>query len=167
MPTDPPLSADLHLREAIWPDDHAVARTLLGEYLASLSDLACHRALAEELADLPGPFGQVGGGMWLARVNGDWAGCCGYRALPEADHPNACEMKRLYVRPAYRRLGVGHALAQAVQESAQVAGYSCLLLDTLNEMEAARALYEDMGFVPVPPYTRSPVPGAHHLKLVW
>lgn len=101
----------------------------------------------------------------LACVDGEPAGCCAFRPLPDTDHIDACEMKRLYVRPAFRKLGLGHALVGAVMESARMAGYSCVLLDTLDEMEAARALYEEMGFIEVAPYVHSPIPGAHHLKV--
>jgi putative acetyltransferase len=86
------------------------------------------------------------------------------RSLSDVDHSNACEMKRLYVRPAYRGLRLGRQLADAIMDSARNQGYDCVLLDTLDEMETARALYEDLGFVEVPPYYHNPIPGAHYLK---
>jgi ribosomal protein S18 acetylase RimI-like enzyme len=92
------------------------------------------------------------------------AGCGGFRALPDVDYPNACEMKRLYVRPAFRRFGLGRRIAQALIDRALEAGYSTMLLDTLDDMEAARGLYETLGFEDVPPYYYNPIPGAHYLK---
>lgn len=93
------------------------------------------------------------------------AGCCALRPLDETDHVNAAEMKRLYVRPAFRGLGLGRRLTEAVLDAARMAGYSCVLLDTLDDMEAARALYEEMGFFEVPPYYHNPIAGAHYLKV--
>ena len=47
---------------------------------------------------------------------------------------------------------------------AKRAGYSAMLLDTLDDMEAARELYASLGFVEIPPYYFNPIPGAHYLK---
>jgi ribosomal protein S18 acetylase RimI-like enzyme len=87
------------------------------------------------------------------------------RPLPEADHANACEMKRLFVRRAFRRFGLGRLLAQQLMDLATQAGHSCMLLDTLDDMEAARGLYASLGFVEIPPYYFNPIPGAHYLKV--
>ena len=73
-------------------------------------------------------------------------------------------MKRLFVRPAFRGFGLGRHIAQALTERALEAGYSTMLLDTLDDMEAARGLYESLGFEEVPPYYFNPLPGAHYLK---
>ena len=74
-------------------------------------------------------------------------------------------MKRLFVRPAFRGFGLGRMLAQALMDRATEAGYSAMLLDTLDDMEAARGLYESLGFVEVPPFYFNPLPGAHYLKV--
>ena len=87
-----------------------------------------------------------------------------YRPFPDSDYPDACEMKRLYVRPAFRRFGLGRLLADALLDHAQQAGYSTVLLDTLDDMEAARELYVTLGFTEIPPYYYNPIPGAHYLK---
>ena len=84
--------------------------------------------------------------------------------MPECDYANACEMKRLYVRPAFRRFGLGRVIAQALVDEAQQIGYSHVLLDTLDDMEAARGLYATLGFEEIPPYYYNPIPGAHYLK---
>ena len=92
----------------------------------------------------------------MARVDGQVAGCCALRPLDTVDFPNACEMKRLYVRPAFRGLGLGRALAEAIMDVARLNAYDHVLLDTLDDMEAARTLYEDLGFVEIPPYYHNP-----------
>jgi putative acetyltransferase len=75
-------------------------------------------------------------------------------------------MKRLYVRPSQRRYGLGRRLTLALMDAAAQAGYSCMLLDTLDDMEAARGLYGTLGFVEVPPYYFNPIAGAHYLKVM-
>ena len=74
-------------------------------------------------------------------------------------------MKRLYVRPAFRRFGLGRTLVQALLDEAQRAGYSVVLLDTLDDMEAARSLYASLGFEEIAPYYFNPIAGAHYLKV--
>jgi GNAT superfamily N-acetyltransferase len=74
-------------------------------------------------------------------------------------------MKRLYVRRAFRRFGLGRLIAQALIDRARAAGYSSMLLDTLDEMESARELYASLGFTEVPPYYYNPIPGAHYLRV--
>ena len=103
------------------------------------------------------------GALLLARVDGEPAGCCALRPLPGSDYPNACEMKRLYVRPRLRGLRLGRQMVEQTMLLAQ-AGFDTMLLDTLSDMEAARALYQDCGFVEVAPYYHNPLPGAHYLK---
>lgn len=87
------------------------------------------------------------------------------RPLDTVDYANACEMKRLFVRPEFRGLGLGRQLAEQIMDLARVAGYDCLLLDTLNDMETARALYQGLGFEEIPPYYFNPIEGAHYLKV--
>jgi len=74
-------------------------------------------------------------------------------------------MKRLYVRPQFRGMGLGRQLADMALETARHIGYSCAPLDTLDDMESARSLYEDLGFVSIAPYYFNPAPGAHYLKV--
>lgn len=140
-------------------------RELFREYAAALGVDLCFQGFDEELAGLPGDYAEPQGALLLALVDGAAAGCGALRPLPDADYPNACEMKRLYVRRAFRRFGLGRVLAQALMDQATRAGYSTLLLDTLDDMEAARGLYESLGFVEVPPYYFNPIPGAHYLKV--
>ena len=137
---------------------------LFREYAASLNVAQCFQDFEAELADLPGEYAQPRGALLLATVSGAIAGCCALRALDHVDYANAAEMKRLYVRPSFRGLGLGRKLAEAILDQARVCGFSCVLLDTLNEMEAARALYDDLGFEEIPPYYFNPIAGAHYLK---
>lgn len=150
------------------PDNPALldlTREIFREYAASLSVDLCFQGFEQELAGLPGDYAAPNGVLLLAFVDGALAGCGALRPLPDADVPNACEMKRLFVRRAFRRFGLGRTLAQALMDRATEAGYSAMLLDTLDEMEAARGLYESLGFVEVPPYYYNPIPGAHYLKV--
>jgi putative acetyltransferase len=149
------------------PDTPALldaTREIFREYAGSLAVDLCFQGFEQELAGLPGEYAAPQGGLLLAQVDGALAGCGAFRPLPESDHANACEMKRLYVRRAFRRFGLGRLLAQALMDRATEAGHSAMLLDTLDDMEAARGLYASLGFVEVPPYYFNPIPGAHYLK---
>lgn len=146
------------------PAEFAQVREIFCEYAASLGVDLAFQNFDAELAELPGEYGPDRGALLLARVDGTLAGCCALRPLDSADYPNACEMKRLYVRPAYRGLGLGRQLAEAIMDAARLHGYDFVLLDTLDDMEAARTLYEDLGFEEIPPYYHNPIAGAHYLK---
>lgn len=146
--------------EAGWQE----ARAILREYAAQLGVDLCFQGFEAELAELATHYGEPQGLFLLATVDGAVAGCGGFRPLLESDYPNACEMKRLFVRPAFRRFGLGRLIAQALIDRALEAGYSNMLLDTLDDMEAARGLYESLGFEEVPPYYYNPIPGAHYLR---
>jgi putative acetyltransferase len=141
----------------------AATRALFREYAAQLRVDLCFQDFESELAELPGDYAAPRGALLLATVDGEIAGCGALRPLPDVDHVNACEMKRLYVRPAFRRFGIGRVLAQALMDRGLEAGYSNLLLDTLDDMEAARGLYASLGFEEIPPYYFNPIPGAHYL----
>ena len=140
-------------------------RDIFNEYADSLSVDLDFQGFAEELANLPGEYTDPRGALLLASVGGRVAGCCALRPLDGSDYTNAAEMKRLYVRPDFRGIGLGRQLSEAILDEARRAGYSCVLLDTLDDMEAARALYEDLGFEEIPPYYHNPHAGAHYLKV--
>jgi ribosomal protein S18 acetylase RimI-like enzyme len=164
-----PHTPAVHL---VTPDTPALleaARAIFREYAQSLQIDLCFQGFEQELAGLPGDYAPPGGVLLLALVDGEVAGCGAVRPLPDSDYPNACEMKRLYVRRAFRKFGLGRLLAQALMDRAAEAGYSAMLLDTLDDMEAARGLYASLGFEEVPPYYYNPIPGAHYLKaeLAW
>ncbi len=138
---------------------------LFREYASSLAVDLCFQGFELELAELPGEYAPPRGALLMALVNNELAGCCALRPLDSVDYANACEMKRLYVRPRFRSLGIGRLLAEAVLEHARVADYGCMLLDTLDDMESARALYHELGFQEIPPYYHNPIEGAHYLKV--
>lgn len=161
----PARSPRIELIEARDPAALTAARVLIREYVDSLGVDLSFQAIELELAALPGDYAETQGGLLLALVDGEPAGCGAFRLLADVDYPNACEMKRLYVRPAFRRFGLGRLLAQRLIDRATAAGYSCMLLDTLDEMEAARGLYESLGFEEIPPFYFNPIAGAHYLKV--
>ena len=134
------------------------------EYAETLNVDLCFQGFEAELAQLPGDYAAPRGHLLLAQVDGAIAGCCALRPLDSADYPNASEMKRLYVRKAFRGFGLGRELVEAMLDQARLAGYACVLLDTLDGMESARALYTDLGFEEIPPYYHSPIAGSHYLK---
>lgn len=145
--------------------DWSETRAIFLEYASSLKVDLCFQGFDEELAHLPGDYAEPRGALMLAWVEGVVAGCCALRPCDHSDYVNAAEMKRLYVRPAYRGLGLGRQLTEAILDAAHKAGYGCVLLDTLDDMESARALYEDLGFEKIPPYYHNPHAGAHYLKV--
>lgn len=159
---EPPL---VEIQAAAAPGQLSDVRLLFREYAQRLGVDLCFQDFEAELDGLPGAYAPPQGVLLLATVGGALAGCGALRALPEVDHPDACEMKRLYVRPAFRRFGLGRRLAQELIDHALRTGYSTLLLDTLDDMEAARGLYASLGFEEVPPYYYNPLPGAHYLRL--
>ncbi len=147
------------------PEQFDAARGLFREYAQDLGIDLCFQNFDAELATLPGDYAEPQGALLLAFVDGGLAGCGAFRPLHDVDYANACEMKRLYVRPAFRRFGLGRMLAEALIDRAVQAGYSAMLLDTLDDMESARGLYATLGFVEVPPYYFNPIAGAHYLKV--
>ena len=146
-------------------EDLAATRQIFTEYATQLGIDLCFQNFEAELASLPGEYSAPRGVLLLALVDGEVAGCGGLRPLDSVDYPNAAEMKRLYVRKAFRRFGLGRQLAEALLDAARVAGYHSVLLDTLNDMESARALYAELGFEDSPPYYHNPLAGAHYLKV--
>jgi len=152
------------LSQATDAQDMAIAGELFQEYAADLDIDLDFQGFDEEVATLPGDYATPRGALLLAWVDGSPAGCCALRPLDTSDYPNAAEMKRLYVRKAFRGFGLGRHLAEAILDAARQAGYASVLLDTLDDMEAARALYAELGFEEIPPYYHNPVVGAHYLK---
>ena len=140
-------------------------RELFMEYQSDIGVDLGFQGFEQELAQLPGEYRAPYGVLLLAHVDGEAAGCCAFRAAPETDHFNACEMKRLFVRRVFRGFGLGRLLVDQTLWHARQAGYATMLLDTLTDMEAARALYQETGFVEVAPYYHNPLAGAHYLKV--
>ncbi|HKA24742.1 MAG TPA: GNAT family N-acetyltransferase [Candidatus Eisenbacteria bacterium] len=153
----------LHIGRALGREEIETVRQLFREYADSLDVDLCFQNFDEELANLPGDYGEsVRGRLLLAEVDGKAAGCVGLRALEGGE---VCEMKRLYIRPACRGRGVARALVLTLVEEARRLEYRRMRLDTLPSMQQARALYERLGFVPIAPYRPNPVPGATFWEL--
>ena len=144
------------------PDDLEQARALFREYAGWLGEDLCLHGFGPELEGLPGAYAPPGGRLLLAHLDGEPAGCVALRPLRN----ETCELKRLYVRPAYRGRGVGRALVGCALAAAREAGYRRVCLDTLpRRMAEAQALYRSFGFTPVEPYAAAPIPGAVYLGL--
>jgi ribosomal protein S18 acetylase RimI-like enzyme len=139
----------------------AAARALMAEYATALGRDLSFQGIDEELAGLPGAYAPPQGALLLAMVKDVPAACVALRPLGE----DIAEMKRLYVRSAMRGLGLGELLAKAIIAEAKRLGYRKLRLDTLPEMQAARGLYQRLGFRPIAPYNHNPIPGTAFLEL--
>jgi ribosomal protein S18 acetylase RimI-like enzyme len=139
------------------PSDLADVITLFTAYAGSLSIDLTYQGFAGEMAAMPGKYAPPKGELLLARgADGQPLGCVGLRPL---DAPGCCEMKRLYVAPEGRGLGVGRALAEEIISAAKRIGYREMRLDTLPEMDKAIAIYRTLGFVPIAPYYDTPIAG--------
>lgn len=137
------------------------ARMLFREYQEWLKVDLCFQGFEQELASLPGRYAPPQGRLLLAYAGtGDVAGCVGLRPLDR----ERGEIKRLWVRDAYKGLGLGRRLLEAAIQEARAIGYHHVLLDTLPKMEAALRLYESMGFRETWPYTHNPEPGVMFLS---
>ena len=143
----------MRICQAITAEEIALARTLLEEYARWLGVDLSFQGWAAELAALPGVYAPPRGRLLLALAGSDASGCIALRPLGDA----VCEMKRLFVRPAFRRQGVGKLLAQRIVEEARAIGYATMRLDTLPSMPAAIRLYEALGFVRCTAYHDTPL----------
>jgi ribosomal protein S18 acetylase RimI-like enzyme len=155
--------ADLQIAEALTSERIEDARSLFREYQRSLGIDLGFQGFEKELAGMPGAYARPKGRLYLAVDGVAPAGCVAVRPL-EGD--GVCEMKRLYVRPEARGLGLGRRLAEAVVAAAREIGHSRMRLDTLPAMTAAISLYRELGFVEIAPYCANPVEGALFMELV-
>ena len=155
----------VHLITPQQAEDMAKVRDVFEEYAAGLGVALDFQDFEAELDSLPGDYAAPRGALLLALIEGQVAGCCALRPIETVDYANAAEMKRLYVRKAFRGFGLGRQLAEAILDAARAAGYHSVLLDTLDEMEAARQLYAELGFEEITPYYHNPLQGAHYLKV--
>jgi ribosomal protein S18 acetylase RimI-like enzyme len=154
------------LEPARWPDEVPLARELFLEYAGWLDFDLCFQGFDQELAGLPGGYAPPDGGLWFARASAAVAGVVGLRPFGDDGRREAvCEMKRLWVRPAYRGLGLGRRLAERTIVAARAAGYRRMRLDTLERMTEARALYRDFGFRDVTAEVANPHPELIYMEL--
>ncbi len=141
--------------------DIASVGELFREYAASIGVDLEYQGFSSELARLPGQYAPPSGDLLVAKVNGEAAGCVALRALDQA----TLEMKRLYVRPSARGTGLGKLLVEAAISIARQNGYAELRLDTLASMASAQKLYGALGFVEIPPYGNTFLPGTRFYSL--
>jgi GNAT superfamily N-acetyltransferase len=154
-------SSGFSLGEALDAQSIAACRALFQEYEKGLGISLCFQDFEQELATLPGAYARPRGRLLLARVAGEPAGCAALRPLGEGDG----EMKRLYVRPPYRGMGLGRMLAECVIDEARALGYGSLKLDTLPQMKEAQGMYATLGFVDAAAYNEHPIAGTRFLSL--
>jgi len=139
-------------------------RRLFREYEARLNVDLCFQQFESELAGLPGKYAPPSGTLLLA-TNGKRAVGCGALRKIESPVNRTCEMKRLYVCPEARGLGIGKRIASGLIQEAIGLGYTAMVLDTLDRLKAAIHLYKSLGFVPAKPYYNNPLPGVIYLRL--
>jgi ribosomal protein S18 acetylase RimI-like enzyme len=151
------------------PADHEAIKALFREYAESLGFSLAYQDFDRELADFPGKYASPDGALLLARVGGEAAGTVALRRLDAG----ICEMKRLYVKPAFRGRrtadgrSIGRALAEDIVAIGRERGYKRLRLDTITgKMRQALSLYRSMGFVEIAPYYESPIPDTAYMELV-
>lgn len=151
----------MDLRQATTADELEAARRLFEEYAAWLDVDLWFQGFAAELAGLPGGCEPPRGRLLLAWEGSEAAGSVALRPLSGAE----CEMKRLFVRPAFRGQGVGRLLAERIIAEARSIGYATILLDTLPRMASAIPLYESLGFKRRPAYYATPLAETIFLEL--
>jgi putative acetyltransferase len=154
-------SESLFIRSASSVEEIATAQALFEEYAAALGIDLGYQGFADELASLPGCYAPPRGRLLIAWVDNEAAGCVALRPMAG----DACEMKRLCVRPAFRGDGIGKQLAVAIIAEARQIGYAVMRLDTVPKLEAATRLYESLGFVRRDAYYETPVVGTIFMEL--
>ncbi|MDP9089444.1 MAG: GNAT family N-acetyltransferase [Pseudomonadota bacterium] len=149
------------IRDACTAADIEHVRELFVEYQSALGVDLCFQGFSDELAALPGRYARPSGRLLLAEDGSSALGVVALRSVNDAD----CEMKRLYVRPSARGLGLGRLLTTSLIDEARLAGYQRMLLDTLPSMAKAQKMYRSMRFTEIPPYYNNPVDGTLYMAL--
>ena len=150
------------IRQAESEADIADVRSIFREYESSLGLDLCFQGFEDELKNLPGKYSEPDGRLYLARVGDAIAGCIALRPLD----PNACEMKRLFVKEGFRGLRLGRILIEKVIDDARKIGYAAMRLDTFPpKMGKAVQLYESYGFREIAPYYDNPNEGVLYMEL--
>jgi ribosomal protein S18 acetylase RimI-like enzyme len=155
------MKPHIELKHACQSEDLGMIKELFIEYAQSLEIDLGFQGFANELESLPGKYAPPDGSLVLALVDGQAAGCIALRPISFS----ICEMKRLYVRPAYRGLDLGKKLINAMIAAGQNLNYQYVRLDTLSSMQPAIHLYESLGFYEIAQYIYNPIPGARFFEL--
>lgn len=173
------FALDIAIAPARGDEELATVARLFREYQISIGTDLCFQGFEEELKTLPGLYGPPRGEILMARAGRAAAGVVALRPLPYRGArlscggtgiaggaaEGVCEMKRLYVRPAFRAAKLGRRLAEAVIAEARRLGYRRIVLDTLKDMSAAQALYRTLGFSETEPYYENPLDGVRYFAL--
>jgi len=160
------MDARVTIRLAARAADYDTARRLFQEYATWLAIDLCFQGFADELATLPGAYAPPRGRLFIAEDNDTSvaAGCVALRSLKSDPSGSSCELKRLWVRPAFRGRRLGHALTEAALAAAREIGYGSMVLDTLpDKMPNAVAMYRSLGFAGCAPYYHNPVAGTLYM----
>ena len=151
----------LHIHQAETGKELEIIRIIFEEYAESLDFDLDFQNFREEIDSLPGQYASPTGRLLIAMYKDMPAGCIALRKLSRS----ICEMKRLYVRPQFRGLGIGRTLTEAIIEEAKQIGYTRIRLDTVPSMVKARALYVSLGFKEINPYRYNPIEGSQFMEL--
>ncbi len=143
----------LKIIQATTPEQLETARNLFREYQQFLNVDLCFQGFEEELASLPGKYAAPYGEILLAEFDGKMAGCVAVRAIKG----DICEMKRLYVKDEFRGLSIGKKLAEEIIKKAKQLNYKKMQLDTLERLQAAMGIYQQLGFKKISPYYANPL----------
>lgn len=141
--------------------DFEAAKNVFIEYSKSLGFDLSFQDFSDELNDLDTRYNKPKGDLILAYVDSQLAGAV---AVHEFE-PEIAEMKRLYVRDDFRKLGIGQELVARIIASAEDLGYKAIRLDTLKSMKGALKIYHAAGFKPIDPYRFNPLDGVEYLEL--
>ena len=155
-------TSELLITEATTETEIAQAKALIIEYAEALGIDLSFPAFDGEIASFPGAYSSPNGVVLLASIVVALAGCVCVRGLSE---DRVCEMKRLYVRPAFRGRAIGRRLAEAAIQAARDLGYGVMRLDTLGGMAEAISLYRSLGFCSIGSYYPNPIPDVEYFEL--
>jgi len=151
----------MQLIQATTDEQIDTARELFKEYAAGLEIDMCFQNFDHELNTLPGKYAPPDGRLLLAFAHDELVGCIALRKLDDY----TCEMKRLFLRPAFRGKGYGRQMIDKLIEAARDIGYERMWLDSLpGKMDAAIALYRELGFKEIPAYYDNPLEGVVYLE---
>jgi putative acetyltransferase len=153
------MPAELQLART--PDQIGAVRELFREYADSLGIDLCFQHFDEELATLPGKYADPRGRLYLLVENGLYAGCGALRPFRD----DIAELKRLFIRQAFRKRGSGRLVSERLLADARQIGYRAIVLDTLRTMKEALALYASLAFRETAPYYHNPSPEVCYMRL--